>query len=37
VREDLDITVNPRYGQLQDGRVRPVDSGVVDILGGDAA
>jgi peptidyl-prolyl cis-trans isomerase SurA len=36
VREDLDVTVNPRYGQLQDGRIVAVDGGVVDILGEDS-
>ena len=35
VREDLDIVVNPRYGELQDdGQVQPTDGGVVDILEG---
>lgn len=33
VRADLDLTVNPRYGVLEDGRLLPADSGVVDILG----
>ena len=35
VREDLDVVVNPRYGDLQDdGQVQPADGGVVDILEG---
>jgi peptidyl-prolyl cis-trans isomerase SurA len=33
VREDLDVTVNPRYGVLQDGRLVEGDGGVVEILG----
>ncbi len=33
VREDLGVTVNPRYGVLEDGRLVPGDGGVVDILG----
>jgi peptidyl-prolyl cis-trans isomerase SurA len=37
VREDLDVTVNPRYGQMQEGRIVAVDGGVVDILDGDGA
>ncbi len=40
VREDLGVTVNPRYGVLEDGDLVPGDGGVVDILeedGGDAA
>ncbi len=37
VRADLDITVNPRYGRLEDGQIQPVEGGVVDILGQDAA
>jgi len=32
VREDLDVVVNPRYGDLQDGQVQPAEGGVVDIL-----
>ncbi|MGY1639469.1 SurA N-terminal domain-containing protein [Geodermatophilus sp. SYSU D00742] len=32
VREDLDITVNPRYGAIEEGQVVPADGGVVDIL-----
>lgn len=32
VREDLDVTVNPRYGQLKDGQVVPAEGGVVDLL-----
>ncbi len=35
VREDLDVVVNPAYGDLQDdGQVQPADGGVVDILEG---
>jgi hypothetical protein len=35
VRDDLDVVVNPKYGELQDdGQVLPADSGVVDILEG---
>ncbi|MGY2064490.1 peptidylprolyl isomerase [Blastococcus sp. SYSU DS0619] len=33
VRADLDPTVNPRYGVLEEGRLLPADGGVVDILG----
>jgi hypothetical protein len=33
VRKDLGVTVNPRYGVLQDGKLVPGDTGVVDILG----
>jgi peptidyl-prolyl cis-trans isomerase SurA len=33
VREDLAITINPRYGVLEEGRLVPADGGVVDILG----
>ena len=33
VRDDLGVTVNPRYGVLEDGRLVPGDGGVVDILG----
>jgi peptidyl-prolyl cis-trans isomerase SurA len=32
VREDLGVTVNPRYGVLTDGELVPGDGGVVDIL-----
>ncbi|TKJ18790.1 SurA N-terminal domain-containing protein [Blastococcus sp. CCUG 61487] len=33
VREDIDITVNPRYGALDDdGRLGPADGGVVEVL-----
>ncbi|SDC49833.1 peptidyl-prolyl cis-trans isomerase SurA [Geodermatophilus telluris] len=32
VRADLDVTVNPRYGALEDDVVRPADGGVVDLL-----
>ena len=32
VREDLDVTVNPRYGVLRDGRLVSAESGVVDLL-----
>ena len=35
VREDLDVTVNPRYGVLdEDGRLVPGGGGVVEILDG---
>jgi peptidyl-prolyl cis-trans isomerase SurA len=33
VRDDLGITVNPRYGVLDEGRLVPAEGGVVDILG----
>jgi hypothetical protein len=33
VREDLDLSVNPRYGVLRDGRLVEGDGGVVEILG----
>jgi hypothetical protein len=33
VRKDLGVTVNPRYGVLEDGRLVPGNGGVVDILG----
>jgi peptidyl-prolyl cis-trans isomerase SurA len=36
VRDDLDITVNPRYGVLDQGRVVAGDGGVVKLLEGDA-
>ena len=34
VRADLDVTVNPRFGVLEDGQVVPGDGGVVDLLDG---
>lgn len=34
VRESIDVTVNPRYGQLEDGNIAPGDGGVVDLLDG---
>lgn len=34
VRESADVTVNPRYGRLDDGSIAPADGGVVDILDG---
>jgi hypothetical protein len=37
VREDLGVTVNPRYGVLEDGQLVPGDGGVVDILGDEPA
>jgi peptidyl-prolyl cis-trans isomerase SurA len=37
VRKGLDVTVNPRFGVLQDGKLVPDSGGVVDILGDDAA
>jgi parvulin-like peptidyl-prolyl isomerase len=33
VRDDLGVTVNPRYGVVEDGRLVAGDGGVVDILG----
>ena len=33
----LDVTVNPRFGTLQDGSVVAGDGGVVQILSGDGA
>jgi peptidyl-prolyl cis-trans isomerase SurA len=36
VRSDVGITVNPRFGELEDGRLVPGDGGVVDILGDEA-
>ena len=33
VREDLGVTVNPRYGVLEKGQLVPGTGGVVDILG----
>jgi hypothetical protein len=32
LRDDLHITVNPRYGELKNGTIQPGDGGVVDIL-----
>ena len=39
VRAGIDVTVNPRYGAIEDGAIVPSDGGVVDLLeaGGDAA
>lgn len=37
LRSGLDITVNPRFGSLDDGSVVADDGGVVQILTGDAA
>ncbi|TQN37549.1 peptidyl-prolyl cis-trans isomerase SurA [Blastococcus colisei] len=37
VRDDLEVTVNPRYGVLEDGRLVPGGGGVVDILGDEDA
>jgi hypothetical protein len=37
VREDLDVTVNPRYGVLDEGRVVADEGGVVRLLEDDAA
>ena len=37
VRDDLGVTVNPRYGVLEEGRLVPGDGGVVDILGDEDA
>jgi SurA N-terminal domain/PPIC-type PPIASE domain len=36
-RAGLDITVNPRYGVLQENAVVPAQGGVVDILGGESS
>ncbi len=39
-RDDLDVTVNPRYGVLEEGQIVAGDGGVVQLLdeaGGDAA
>jgi peptidyl-prolyl cis-trans isomerase SurA len=33
LRDDLEVTVNPRYGVIEDGRLVAGDGGVVDILG----
>jgi hypothetical protein len=33
VREDLGVTVNPRFGVFEDGRLVDAEGGVVDILG----
>ncbi|MFW3170527.1 SurA N-terminal domain-containing protein [Geodermatophilus sp. CPCC 206100] len=32
VRNGLDITVNPRYGVIEEGEIVPADGGVVDLL-----
>ncbi|SDN21626.1 peptidyl-prolyl cis-trans isomerase SurA [Geodermatophilus siccatus] len=32
VRAGIDVTVNPRYGAIEDGAVVPSDDGVVDLL-----
>ncbi|MGY1760523.1 SurA N-terminal domain-containing protein [Geodermatophilus sp. SYSU D00779] len=32
VRAGIDVTVNPRYGAIEDGAVVPTDDGVVDLL-----
>jgi hypothetical protein len=37
VRADLGVTVNPRFGVLDEGRLVSGEGGVVDILGGDDA
>jgi hypothetical protein len=37
LRADLGVTVNPRYGVLEEGRLVAGDGGVVDILGDEAA
>lgn len=34
VEKDLKITINPRYGVLQNGSIAPASGGVVHILGG---
>jgi len=35
VREGIDVTVNPRYGAIEDGAIVPSDDGVVDLLEAD--
>jgi peptidyl-prolyl cis-trans isomerase SurA len=37
VRDDLGVTVNPRFGVLEEGQLVPDGSGVVDILGDEPA
>jgi hypothetical protein len=37
VRSDLDVTVNPRFGVLKEGRLVPDGNGVVDLLEDDPA
>jgi hypothetical protein len=37
VRNDIGVTVNPRFGALEDGRILPGEGDVVDILGDEAA
>jgi peptidyl-prolyl cis-trans isomerase SurA len=37
VRSDLGVTVNPRFGVLEEGQLVPGDGGVVDILGDEDA
>jgi peptidyl-prolyl cis-trans isomerase SurA len=37
VRSDLGVTVNPRFGVLEEGRLVPGEGGVVDILGDEDA
>lgn len=32
VRADVDVTVNPRFGVLEEGAIVPADDGVVDLL-----
>jgi PPIC-type PPIASE domain/SurA N-terminal domain len=32
VRADVDVTVNPRFGVIEDGAIVPSDGGVVDLL-----
>ena len=34
VRKDVGVTVNPRFGVLEEGEIRPAEDGVVDILDG---
>ncbi|SFL21488.1 peptidyl-prolyl cis-trans isomerase [Geodermatophilus ruber] len=36
VRAGLDVTVNPRFGVIEEGAIVPADGGVVDILEGTA-
>lgn len=34
VENDLHVSINPRYGELESGKIQPVTGGAVDILGG---
>lgn len=37
VRDDLGVTINPRYGVIEEGRLVAGEGGVVDLLGDEAA